>query len=687
MSFPIALGQSCQQYPSATASPTNTSGICQGVINYSTFIPAGANITFLENSLSQLSQLLQLKASFPTCANAYAQWACTATFPRCGSNPKIDVPCLSICQDALSACTQPFTLLQQQKLLPNCTFLSRFSVPYPETQCIDKSSVGNWTFTGASTSQNGGTGGGSSNSGAGSSLSNVPAELFANGCPPPFVFVPSAELAKLDDATKKKCFGPCCVPCPFSDALYTPGSMQNATEILEYVRMGSAGFALLVFLSYVILPGYQARPRDLILYSAGSLFLWQATVFFAAGDTRRIQCTDQFTASTQFSNKFCAVQSGLVIFGAFSIVLWASVLIINLHLHLVWKKNYIDRFIIPVHIFVIIVVALMTFLPLYFGYMKYEFGSTCFVTQEQSNKFFFFPLAAIIFPMFLLHFVTFIFITRASFRAQSAHDASASASNSRGAPTPTGSYGTARTAHSNMASPSAKSQKRTAVVNSLRMQWRPMLLALIVIATFITFWLFHMLQLSQLLAIEPATTAWVQKWILCLFTTQNTNAAATKSGAFTENLKTPYDTCSNLVLPNVPAFAVIVIVDAVVSTPGLWIFVIFGLRSELFNDWVKFIRGGCCCGARKRKKMESRQLENFSDVRTYALGNASTQSLSSMKAKSQFTYPPPVPPIPATIPQDVKSYTYAQYGEIQIGEPEQDPWAPGTSRKGSVVRR
>ncbi|KAJ3128523.1 hypothetical protein HK098_004153 [Nowakowskiella sp. JEL0407] len=634
--------QSCQQYPSIIPSSTNTSGICQGSINYPVFIPSGANISALESTLTQLSQLLPLKSSFPACANAYAAWACVSTFPRCGSNPNIDVPCLSLCQDVLATCTEPFTLLKRQSSLPNCTFVARYGVPYPETQCVDRTSVGNWTFTGTSSKGNTSV----------PATENIPAALLANGCPAPFMFVKPEDLAKLDDSVKKKCLGPCCIPCPFVNSLYYPGSMQRATDIVSYVRMASIFFIVLILISYMVLPGYQRRPRDLILYSTACLFIWQSTVFFSAGDVRRIQCVDQFTASTQFTNKLCAVQSGLVMFGTYSLILWASALIINLHLTLVWKKNYVDNHIVPIHVFVALVSTAMTAVPLVLGYMKYDFGSVCFISQEHSNTFFFYPLAAIIVPMFILHCVTFVYITQASIRTAATQDLRYDPGASVTSLSTQSLYGA-----------STKGPKRSAVVvNSLRMQWRPMLLALLVLATFTSFWLFHMLRLSELLKIDPTTTVWVQKWVMCLFQTHNSNAELAKAGTSNADLRTPYDTCSDLVLPNIPPFAQVVAVDVIVSTPGFWLLVIFGLRVELVNDWLKFIRGGFCCGARRRKRMERKNKESVSDVRAYALG--STDTLPMKKSSGTFLIPISND-VPGSVTLDGDQNMWAKSGNVR----------------------
>ncbi|KAJ1562654.1 hypothetical protein HK096_006159, partial [Nowakowskiella sp. JEL0078] len=591
----LISAQNCTLYSPGTAS--NVSGICQGVLNYPIYIPANVSISLLERSLVNLTDLVSLKSTFPNCANAFAEWACAVTFPRCDAtniNFIVQPPCQSLCNNALNECQKPFSLISKQSSLPDCKFLSRFNSTYPTSNCVDKSMVGNWTF------------------GSTTNASVPTSSIFANGCPLPFVLSSSSELANMDVDTKSRCLGPCCIPCPIVDAFYSPSTMDLANRITTILRIVSTGFSFIVLISYLILPGYQTRPRDLILYVSGSLFLWQGSVLFSAPNTHQIQCKDRFTSSTQQNNIICAVQGGVLMFGLYALILWASCLIMNLHLHLVWKIKLIDRYIWVFHILCFTIPAVMSAVPLALGYIKYEFGTVCFVTQKYSNAYFFYPLAALIYPVFLIHCITFAVILKTTINASSEGETPFASQN-----------GTIRSANSRVAlSMSGKSQifqKSKAVQNSFKMQWRPMVLAFLI--------LFCILALNKLLAINPQDSDWVQQWISCLFTTQTSNAAAQKNGAIT--IKTPFDACYNFVEKQVPNFAVNVLVDVIVSTPGIWLFVIFGLRSELFHDWSSFIRGGCC-GRRRNREKEAAIYE----IQAYAL---TEQSISIV---------PPVPPLP-----------------------------------------
>ncbi|KAJ1549970.1 hypothetical protein HK096_009425, partial [Nowakowskiella sp. JEL0078] len=246
--------QTCSSYPNTVNQSNPVSGICKGIISYNIYIPENASISLLESSLSNLTALAALKSTYPECTNAYAAWACSVTFPLCASSnftvPAFELPCKSLCENARSACTAPFTALSKQALLPDCSVIQRFKTAYPTADCIDPTIVGNWTYSTSSSTN--------TNTNSSSSLSE--------NCPYPFVTASTDDFAKMDEAAKSKCFGSCCIPCPFGNAFYPQGSMDLTNNITEYVRWVSTALTFLILVSYIMLPGYQTQPRDLILF-------------------------------------------------------------------------------------------------------------------------------------------------------------------------------------------------------------------------------------------------------------------------------------------------------------------------------------------------------------------------------------------------------------------------------------
>ncbi|KAJ1553741.1 hypothetical protein HK096_006628, partial [Nowakowskiella sp. JEL0078] len=94
--------------------------------------------------------------------------------------------------------------------------------------------------------------------------------------------------------------------------------------------------------------------------------------------------------------------------------------------------------------------------------------------------------------------------------------------------------------------------------------------------------LFAMLSLNRLLTVS-SQDLWIQKWVSCLFKEQAIFAKQ-------PNYSLPFDTCHYLISDEVPSLALSVFVNVVRATPGIWLFIIFGLRGDLARDWISFLR-------------------------------------------------------------------------------------------------
>ena len=93
-------------------------------------------------------------------------------------------------------------------------------------------------------------------------------------------------------------------------------------------------------------------------------------------------------------------------------VLWCAALIVNLHVHTVWNSNFFTNKYIYLSIFCWGVPTAFMAVCLGMHKVKFEFANLCLVSVDRIFHLFFYPMAAIVCPAFLLHIVTFLYIAR-----------------------------------------------------------------------------------------------------------------------------------------------------------------------------------------------------------------------------------------------------------------------------------
>lgn len=99
--------------------------------------------------------------------------------------------------------------------------------------------------------------------------------------------------------------------------------------------------------------------------------------------------------------------------------------------------------------------------------LKFEFASLCLVSMEYVFKLYFYPLAAIICPSFIIHIGTFFYIAKMAIQEKRESDMSQSLS--------TGKVASQGVNHRH-------------IVAAVKIQWRALLLAVVAIATVLFYW-------------------------------------------------------------------------------------------------------------------------------------------------------------------------------------------------------
>ncbi|ORZ25447.1 hypothetical protein BCR42DRAFT_8198 [Absidia repens] len=469
----------------------------------------------------------------PSCVDTYYRYACSSTYPLCstgGGQTTLLAGCLSTCQDVKRACGLLFTLTNQTQLLPDCTATS--PITKAPLQSDDSCNLIPPTVD---------------NQHSGLNISALPADTVLATCPAPFIVDPIAQKDPKKSSNPISCRFGCCVPCPYQNFVYNQGWPEHAFFATDIVRSVSAVAVFFIMFSYFVLPDKRRHPSLLILNFSVAVFLFSFVAFFSVGDPKRLQCADEVNASTQDTNTLCAAQGAILMFSSLATVLWCCALIINLHLHTVWSSNFFTNRYFLLHLFCWGVPAAFMATALGMKQIQYEFANLCLVSLDQIFNLFFYPMAAIVCPSFVLHICTFLYIARIAVREGIESDMSQSASNA--------SMGRAQ-----------RAVRHKHVIQAVHIQWRALLLAIIACVTVLFYWIFYFTQIRRVSDLKDDTTI-LDNWLQCMITPGNTQ-----------------NSCVSIVSGHLPPFGLMVAAEALVSVIGIWVFLIFAKRS-IFIEW------------------------------------------------------------------------------------------------------
>ncbi|KAI9303693.1 hypothetical protein BJ944DRAFT_182983 [Cunninghamella echinulata] len=535
--FASSIGLVASQQFQCTAYPPT--GICANYIDYQVLSTASINATEL-----QLAKLQKIKAQFgeisPGCVDTYYRYACSAAYPKCtNSNTNGQttttalVGCRSTCDDVSRNCGLLFKLTGQTDVLsPKCDTPISINGQTTSLGADDACNIIPPKVDNQHSLLN---------------LSAIPPNFVMAECVPPFVPDPIAKQDPSKSSNPLSCRFGCCIPCPYQNYLYHKGWTEHAFLATDIIRCISAVGAFFIMFSYFVLPDKRRHPSLLILNFSIAIFLFSMVGFFSVGDPKKLQCADAINVSDQSNNTLCAVQGAILIFGSLATATWCCALIVNLHLHTVWSSNFFTHRYILLNVICWGIPAVIMGVALGLKEIRYEFANLCLINLEQIFNLFFYPLAAIICPSFLLHFGTFLYIAKIAVREGIESDMSQSLSNA--------SVGRTQ-----------KAIRHKHVIQAVHIQWRALLLAIVACVTVIFYWIFYFTQINKMKSITSDTSV-VNKWLTCMITPGNDQ-----------------DSCVGYVSPYLPPFGLMVAAEALVSVIGIWLLLIFAKRS-IFIEW------------------------------------------------------------------------------------------------------
>ncbi|KAF9282583.1 hypothetical protein BGZ88_010947 [Linnemannia elongata] len=481
------------------------------------------------------------------CAEPLMQYMCSVAYPRVeatGVQNTYDVrfACASTCQQTYDQCAKLLAVFEMEAAIPNCNAPIPESTKYapptgimfqPDGKCNALTSLG----------------------GPSTALSNITAE-----CDAPFVKDP---LYPAGTANPSYCMYGCCLPCPAQYHLYREDALHTGFTITNYMRAVSMVLSFLLVLTYLVLDDKRSHPSALILFFAVGVFLFSAVIIFPLIDTKAIQCADLITPSTQRNNLKCAIQGAILVFASVATCAWCTALILNLHLHTVWNSAFFSNKYGFLHVICWGYATAITGVALGTGHIQWDFATLCLVSQDKASEIFFYPMAAMIFPAFLVHIATFFHIARISTMAGADSETMSRSTLSAGA--------------------AAAISHRRHVMMAIRIQWRAALMAICAIVSVTFYWLFYFIQLRK---INPQTLSKnIILFVFCL-----------KKG-------TPHNECADNLAPFLPPYGLMIAAEFVVSSIGAVIFIVF-FKTALVREWGEKLSslGYLLSGKRKQKK-------------------------------------------------------------------------------------
>ncbi|KAI0863050.1 hypothetical protein F4860DRAFT_502193 [Xylaria cubensis] len=375
----------------------------------------------------------------------------------------------------------------------------------------------------------------------------------------------------------------CCLPCPLTDWVY-PDNFQKATQSADWVNVvGMVGCAFLL-LSWVVLPVERTHRHYLsICLTVAVVFMNLGFIIPLAG--KPDECYNEITPHGQDSSSICAASGAFLLLGGWGGVLWVFLRALSLHLQICWQmvvgRNYM--WFSQVLGWGIPIIGLI--LLLVFSGVSFRFGQTCHINHENSLADFWIPLLIFAGLTVVIQFATFGYCIKV-YLASLAD--SAESTGHSGGPSYTNSIRTM-----------SPRQAYRRVRRVIQLQWRGIVIVLIIIADVIFFAIIFVFLDNTVEDIKtnPMKAA---NWIACLAASGGNKNA-----------------CLKLAEPLVVSLPTVTAVLILLAMNGLWLLLILG-RWSMVTGWVEWF--GDLSGRRKNEFVSAdARLDLKNDPRSYEM--------------------------------------------------------------------
>ncbi|KAI1369363.1 hypothetical protein F5Y08DRAFT_151796 [Xylaria arbuscula] len=375
----------------------------------------------------------------------------------------------------------------------------------------------------------------------------------------------------------------CCLPCPLTDWVY-PDNFQTATKSADWINVaGMVGCAFLL-LSWIILPVERTHRHYLsICLTVAVVFMNLGFIIPLAGKPE--QCFNEITPHGQDSSSICAASGAFLLLGGWGGVLWVFLRALSLHLQICWQmvvgRNYM--WFSQALGWGIPIVGLV--LLLVFSGVSFRFGQTCHINHENSLADFWIPLLIFAGLTVLIQFATFGYCIKV-YLASLADNAESTEQSGR-------------PSYSNSIRTMTPRQAYRRVRRVIQLQWRGIVIVLIIIADVIFFAVVFVFLDSTVQDIKTDPNK-ALPWITCLATYNDKHA------------------CLDLVQPLVVNLPTVTAVLVLLAMNGLWLLLILG-RWSMVTGWGEWF--GSFGGQRKKQEFVSvdARMDLKNDPRSYEM--------------------------------------------------------------------
>ncbi|QUC17912.1 uncharacterized protein UV8b_02153 [Ustilaginoidea virens] len=324
-----------------------------------------------------------------------------------------------------------------------------------------------------------------------------------NLCPPPFAdsnlfshskgYVDGRLCQTITEDLK------CCLPCPLTRWVY-PDSFDTLTLAANWVATVGLISCIYLLASWVVLPVEKTCRHYLSVCMTLSILLISLGLVVPLA-AQPEQCYDTITPNSMSSSRVCGASGTFLMLGGWSVVVWAFLRSLSLHLQICWQVLVGRSFMFFAHAAGWGIPLIDLCLSLVFSGVSFRFGPTCHINHKNSLAVFWIPLSIFAGATVIITFATFGYCVKVYILSLKDTSASTEASS---LPTYTNSLRTV-----------TPRQAYRRVKRVIALQWRGIAIVLIIICDVIFFTFIFVFQdnLVQAVKSDPKLT---EKWVMCL---------------------------------------------------------------------------------------------------------------------------------------------------------------------------
>ncbi|KAI1396382.1 hypothetical protein F4819DRAFT_504438 [Hypoxylon fuscum] len=419
-------------------------------------------------------------------------------------------------------------------------------------------------------------------------MANATIEALRGGCPAPFF----NELSFPTEGghVEGRLCSPlgrmnCCIPCPMTDWAY-PDNFNTATQAADWVNVvGMIGCGFLL-LSWIVLP-VEKTHRHYLSISLTCAVVLMNLGFIIPLAAKPDQCFNEITPHGMDTSSVCAASGAFLLAGGWAGIMWIFLRALSLHLQICWQlvvgRNYmwfsqVLGWGIPIVGLVILLV---------FSGVSFRFGGTCHINHENSLADFWIPLLVFAGLTVIIQFATFGYCIKVYLASLGDNSAS--------------TEGSGMPSYSNSIRTMTPRQAYRRVRRVIQLQWRGIVIVLIIIADVIFFAVIFVFMDNTVESIRTSPDK-ALTWAACLIAHGgDKNQCLDKASVLVVNL------------PTVTAVLVLLAMN------GLWLLLLLG-RWSMVTGWMELF--GAINANRGKKEfvsVDARMDDIKQDPRSYEM--------------------------------------------------------------------